>query len=140
MLAVLRECDVGALLRLWPAWLPAPATREDALVTLHMTRTAAESMPDKARMYSHAWLTERGLPSLLPDRLKAERPLVVGAVGISVNSIHAEVKEAIHGVMRNAVMDAYANGDEAPEVVKRLMYEARARERKALGLSYVNRL
>lgn len=116
--------------------LPQPATDADVLVSIHMARTASESMPLRDRAYSHRWLTERGYPSQLPDRLKpsAERlyPRVVKAVGISVNSKYPIVVQSIRGAMEDAVNDCYANGDTATEIVKPQMMAARAREQRSL--------
>lgn len=106
---------------------------------LHAARTVSESVPFQARAYSHRWLTERGLPSQLPDALKpkAERayPRVVSGVGISVNSKYVEVKNRVRGAMEYAVEDCYAMGDEDPVIVKKQMFEARKRELRGLGLT-----
>jgi hypothetical protein len=135
------DLDVEGAIRFW-RWhrsgFPAP-NDADALVTLHMARTAADSIPMKLRAYSHCWLLDHGYPSQLPDRLKprAERlyPKLVGAVGISVNSKHPVVVTAIHGAMRHAVLEAYADGHkDEPEKVRQRMNEARMRERRGLGL------
>lgn len=137
----LANLDVDLMLKAWAATcphLPAPKTRPDALAALHMARTAAESMSLQDRAYSHRWLTERRLPSQLPDALRpsAERlyPVRIEAVGISVNSKYAVVEKAIRGAMEEVVADCYANGDKAPEIVKPRMMEARARERRGLML------
>lgn len=78
------------------------------------------------------------MPSQLPDSLKpsAERlyPTVVAGVGISVNSKYEAVEVAVRGAMENAVHDCFANGDTDPALVKRMMEEARQKERKSLGL------
>ena len=132
---ILIECDIPGLLRLWANLFPAypqPMSKEAALRTLHLARTKAESVPMNLRRWSHIWLTERNLPSLLPD--KDHPPKKVSAVGIGVRSTYPEVAKAIHGAMENAVEDAYAEGQTDPEFVGARMREARARERKALGL------
>src|SRR5262245_24049227 len=93
--AHLRQClemlDVAAVRKLWtelPPFLPLLDSDEVVLKTMHVARTASEAMRFSYRAYSHAWLTERGLPSLLPDELKpkAERmyPRIVEGVGIAV--------------------------------------------------------
>jgi hypothetical protein len=141
MREALLSLDTGLLRRLWAhiaPHLPQPASETDTLTAAHIARTAADSLPLRARAYSHRWLTERGLPSRLPDPMKphAERlyPRVVTSVGISANSKYDVVREAIGGAMRDAVLDCYANGDEAPEIVKPRMMEARSKEQIALGL------
>lgn len=137
----LLELDIDDSIKLWSLLqpgLPVPETRQEVLICLHMARTAARSMPFKARAYSHRWLVDNGYPSQLPDRLKprAERiyPKNVESVGISVNSKYPVVKNAIYGAMQDAVLEAYADGEKDPEVIRKRMLEARQRERKGLGL------
>ena len=145
MQAAMREAlasiDVIMLRRLWAhlsPHLPQPASDADVLISAHLARTAADSMTIQDRAYSHRWLTERGLPSQLPDRLKpsAEQicPRVITSVGIAVGSPIPIVRDGIRGAMEYAVNDCYANGDTAPEIVKPRMMEARQKERKALSL------
>lgn len=119
--------------------LPAPKDDAEAQVTLHMARTASSAISLKARAWSHRWLTERGLPSQLPDRLKpsAEQicPRKVGAVGISVNFGSGDLAPAgklIRGAMEDAVNEAYADRRTDPVFVSRRMAEARTREARAL--------
>lgn len=106
---------------------------------MHIARTQAETVSFKARAWSHRWLTERGLPSHLPDRLKpsAERlyPRVVEGVGISVNTRNPFLKPAMIEVrqsMEAVVADCYANGDTAPAIVRPRMMEARERTMRQL--------
>ena len=139
----LLDIDVAGVKALWAHLAPHLPQPDDAqaLAALHVARTAAESMPLAKRAYSHRWLTERNLPSQLPDRLKpsAERlyPETVGAVGISANSKHLAVKQGVQEAMQNAVEDCYANGDTDPLIVKPRMMEARAKELR--GLNYDRR-
>ncbi len=135
------DLDVSLIRRVWKyvaAHLPQPTSDHEALIALHVARTASESVSTPLRIYSHKWLAERNLPSQLPDHLlqPADRryPVVVGAVGISVNSQHIEVKNGVHGVMQEAVLDCYGNGDEDPKIVKPRMMAARKRELKGFGL------
>jgi hypothetical protein len=69
-----------------------------------MPAPKAETVSFKARAWSHRWLTERALPSGLPDRLKpsAERVYsrVVEGVGISVNCRNPVLKPAMIEVGR----------------------------------------
>ena len=131
----LAETDVDGLLRLWPTMFPAyppPQNREDALRTLHLARTGTSAISMSLRQYSHRWLKERGFPSALPEK---DWPVEkVGVVGIAVRSSYPEVAKAIRGVMEHAVMDAYADGRRDPDFIRGRMFEARKRERKALGL------
>lgn len=139
---LLEAGDIDGLRSHWAAVMPGmpqPESREAAEIVMHRARTEARSLCLTARAYSHRWLCERGLPSGLPDELKpkAERlyPVAVGAVGISVNTKSEWLKSAmleVRGAMEYAVADCYANGDEAPEIVKPRMFEARDRTMKAL--------
>lgn len=133
----LEQVDVAGIRALWAhvsPHLPQPQTDDEARVTIHHARTQAQSLPIKARAYSHAWLTERGLPSGLPDELKpaAERlyPRVADAVGISVNTkseLLRPIVEPVRGAMSDAVLEAYADGRTDPAFVRARMHEARTR-------------
>lgn len=139
--AILIDLDVWAARLAWSdiaPHLPQPASNEEALITLHMARTATQTIPPRLRYYSHRWLVDHGYPSQLPDRKRApaERmyPRKVDAVGVAVKSAFPEVRDAIGGAMSNAVADRYANGDRDPVIVRAAMMEARARERRGLML------
>jgi hypothetical protein len=109
------------------------ATENDVitLVTIHHARTQAPNIVFKLRAYSHAWLTERGFPSGLPDKLrpKAQRmyPRIVDAVGIAVKTPpwRRELGKAIQKAMSDVVEDCYANGDTDPVLMRARMTEAR---------------
>jgi hypothetical protein len=129
------DLDVLAIRKLWShvaPGLPQPQTNDEALITLHHARTQAQSIRDRLRCYSHAWLCERGLPSGLPDRLKAKAdrlyPRRVEAVGIAVQSLSAagaERARAIERAMSTAVAECYADGERDPEIIKARMAAAR---------------
>jgi hypothetical protein len=112
--------------------LDQPASHEAAEVAMHMARTQSRSVRFKLRAYSHSWLTERSLPSQLPDHLRprAERmyPRIVEAVGVSVSASSVEMKPVarfIQQAMCDVVEDMYANGDKDPDLVRKRMREAR---------------
>lgn len=138
----LEECDVRGARALWAKLsphLPQPESDEQALVVLHHARTQAGSIAFRHRAYSHAWLSERGLPSGLPDRLKprAERlySRIVSAIGIAVKATAEWRKPAaaiIQRAMSDAVEDAYAEGRTDPEFVRARMGEARRRAARGL--------
>ncbi len=136
------ELDYEGIVLIWShlkPGAPVPKNRAEAVLALHLGRTAANSVPMRLRAYSHRWLIDNGYPSQLPDRLRprAERlyPKATGSVGISVNSKYPVVQTAIQDAMVNAVLEAYADGhQEEPEIVKARMQEARQRERRGLGL------
>lgn len=140
--AALEAGDVAALRALWAVvspHLPPPADDAEAEVSLHLARTAAESVSFDKRAYSHRWLTERSYPSQLPDPLRprAERlyPRIASAVGISVNFSSPFLKPAapiITKAMGDVVEDMFANGDTDPTLMKRRMFEAKDTEMKRL--------
>jgi len=136
--AAFRRClidlDVVGVCDLWfhvAPGLPQPRNNEEALATMHLARTQAYSIPHKLRCYSHAWLRERGLPSALPDglRAKADRmyPRRVEAVGVAVKSMSGdhERARAVERAMSDAVAECYAEGVTDPVVVKARMDAAR---------------
>lgn len=140
--ALLEEGDVDGLCSAWGKLfpgMPLPETRDQAEIVMHRARTEAESVSLKARAWSHRWLTERGLPSGLPDQLRplAERmyPVIAQAVGISVNFSAGWMKPAaaqIERAMGDAVEEAFAEGQREPAFVSARMHEARVRTEKAL--------
>src|SRR5262245_55445079 len=126
------NCDADGIMKLWrhvAPHLPQPETAYEANAAIHMARTQSENVPVKLRLYSHAWLRDEGLPSQLPDHLKAraERLYPVGtkAVGIAVR--HRLPRSlGIRGVMENAVHETYADGhSNEPQVVEARMLEKR---------------
>jgi hypothetical protein len=132
----LEELDVAAATALWPVVFPGqPVPNSDGItIFLHYARTESQAMPLRLRVYSHRWLTERGMPSGLPDELrqKADRlyPRIVEAVGVGVKAFSeatVPLARAIERAMSDAVADCYANGDRDPAIVKARMDEARAR-------------
>ena len=133
--ALLEAGDVDGLVKAWRVvapHLPQPKSRDQAEIVMHIARTQAASVTLQKRQYSHGWLTERQLPSGLPDELV---PTIVEAVGISVNFRSAYLKPAageVRGAMEAAVEDCYANGDKDPVVVQAQMAAARDRTMKAL--------
>lgn len=131
----LEECDVALVRKLWAhvsPHLPQPKTDHEALITIHVARTAASTIAFKLRAYSHRWLIDNGYPSQLPDELKpkAERiyPSIADAVGVSVRAGSPERKplaEAVEKAMSDAVAESYADGKRDPLIVKERMREAR---------------
>lgn len=144
----MRRClvtlDLDYSRKIWAAVSPQFATASDnfLLASLHIARTQTESIPAPFRLYSHEWLTERNLPSYLPDKLKPKweqqgGQKVVHAVGISVNSDHQEVIDKVSWAMSVAVLEAYADGNQDPAFVKGRILEAREKELRGLGLRSV---
>lgn len=141
-IAALERGDVREVRRISEALNPhLPRAENDASaeVSMHMARTQVDALPLKTRAYSHRWLTERALPSQLPDDLRpgAERmfPAVAEAVFVSANVHNPALKPAaaiVQRAMCDAVEDAYANGDREPGLVRRLMHDARRKTWKQL--------
>lgn len=135
----LETMDVAGMRRLWAKLAPQMATHDDAgmVAAIHLARTKSELVRFKLRAYSHAWLLDRGYPSLLPDELrpKAHRmyPVISHMVGIAVKSQHEEVKITVTRAMQDAVLEAESDGrlTDSPFVKERMM-EARERARKRL--------
>ncbi len=127
--------DIDGCRRYWREHapnMPQPETREAAEISMHMARTAAESVRIRARAYSHRWLEERGYPSQLPERLKpaVDRfyPRVVEAVGVSINfrsPILAPAAVEVQKAVNVAIEDCFANGDKDPALVSARMLEAK---------------
>jgi hypothetical protein len=119
--------------------LPQPTSDTEAEASMHLARTQMDVIPLEARAWSHCWLTERDLPSQLPDELKpsAERmyPRVVEAVLVAATARTDFMKPAakiIQAAMSDAVEDCYADGKRDPAFVRARMQEARGRTIKSL--------
>jgi hypothetical protein len=138
--AALEKGDVSECRRIAAILFPHLPQGADAEASMHMARTQIPTISFKARAYSHRWLTERGLPSQLPDELKprAERlyPVVAEAVFLSANSnspILKPMMPLVQGAMSDAVEDCYANGDKAPALVRSRIQEARRKSIRQLA-------
>lgn len=139
---LLEDGDVDALRRAWhrvaPS-MPQPESREDAEIVMHIARTEAETVALRYRAYSHRWLTERGLPSKLPDdiRPQCERmfPQIVETVGIMVEFSDPMMSPAaaeVRGAMEGAVNHCFADGKTDPAFVRARMEQARTDAMRAL--------
>ena len=142
----LRRCletmDVPGFRVMWNHFfphMPVPVDNSEMVAAMHMARTNAKFMAKRGRAYSHAWLTERGLPSMLPDELKpsAERmyPQVVNVVGISVNAsspVGKLIVPMVREAMEKSVLESFADDVKDPAVVKQRMMEAKERTMKKL--------
>lgn len=119
-----RQCiiDVDVLVarKLWQYVLPhipTPVTDGEIEIVLHHARSKLATALFRDRAYSHMWLTERGIPSGLPDRLRprAQRmyPTIVPAVGVSINLSSRwlkPLKPIVQKEIHNAIMDIHADG------------------------------
>jgi hypothetical protein len=140
LINLLEQIDIKGLRLLWGGVapnMPLPDTDEEMLTAIHLARTKSDLVRFRYRAYSHAWLSERGYPSLLPDELrpKAQRlyPVTTLGVGIAVKSKYDIVKTTLTQVMQDAVLEAEADGKlaDSPHVKIRMM-EARLRATKKL--------
>lgn len=126
------DCDTAGIIKLWrhiAPHLPQPETAYEANAAIHMARTQMESLPEKLRVYSHSWLRDEGLPSQLPDHLKAKAdrmyPVGFKAVGLATHS-RTPRAIAIRDVMEEAVHETYADGHrDQPQIVKARILEMR---------------
>lgn len=144
---LLEAGDAAACRRAWAQvapHLPQPKDDAQADVLMHHARTGAESVEFAKRAWSHRWLTERSLPSGMPDALRpsAERmyPHVVEGVGIACKTVSPALAPAallIRGAMENAVLECYADGRTEPAFVRGRIQAARHGEVKRLFGSLV---
>ena len=115
--------------------MPQPESDAEAEVIMHQARTAADSVPMQKRIYSHAFLDERGLPSHLPDGMKPPRdrhgpPVIFSAALIAVGSLsrsadRREEAKAMERAMADAVGDMIVSGITDKTRIAKRMWEAR---------------
>jgi len=128
-----REClakmDVGTAHKFWATYFPdapQPVNYAETRAMLHVARTAAKSSKLADRLYSHHWLSERQLPSKLPDDYKPwwEGTVIRSGVGIVVKATsHFQGRaEAIQKAMEDAVLEMYDAGIEDPAQVSKHMW------------------
>lgn len=134
--SAMSDGDADAVARIYDHAYPnmPKATQEEAAVVMHTARTASESMPLAKRLYSHAWLTDRGFRSQLPEELRprSERveSVIVPAVGVAVSSFaqsayRKEEAKAIERVMARAAGDMVRDGITDRARIAPRMWEAR---------------
>lgn len=139
----LDDLDTATARKLWAETHPHLAQPQDdyeMLVTLHNARTQSASVPADKRLYSHRWLTERGLASSLPEDMKPRPERVelryVDSVCIGIvsepGSFLAPIWGAVQKRMEARVAEVQADGEADPERIKALMLAARDDEIKRL--------
>ncbi len=134
----LYDGDVHRTRHLWAQVspdMPQPENYDEAEVIMHQARTAADSVPIHKRIFSHAFLAERGLPSQLPDGLKPPRerkgpPVIFPAalIGVGTFSKRADRREeakAMEKAMADAVGDMITSGITDKGRIAKRMWEAR---------------
>ncbi len=113
--------------------MPQPENSGEAEVIMHQARTAADSVPMQKRIYSHAFLAERGLPSQLPDGMKPPRerkgpPVIFPAALIGVSTLcssadRREEAKAMERAMADAVGDMITSGiTDKARIAKRMWW------------------
>ena len=136
--AALYDGDARRTRHLWAQVspdMPQPESDAEAEVIMHQARTAADSVPMQKRIYSHAFLAERGLPSQLPDGMKPPRerkgpPVIfpaalIGVGTLSSNSDRREEAKAMERAMADAVGDMIMSGVTDRKRIAKRMWEAR---------------
>ena len=109
--AALDSADVSKLSAIWGHVfpnLPQPSGRDQVEVVMHHARTAADSVGLAARLYSHAWLRERGHKSGLPREMRPanerRESIIVPAVGVSVGTLSRRADRREEAAAVEAVM------------------------------------
>ena len=118
------------LRKLWATLFPQypqPQTEEHAEIVLHLARTESEAVSTHKRLYSHAWLVERGLPSKLPDilRPRSEHPERVLGVGLAVKSASGNRRRAnkLQSKLEYIVHNEFRQSDNSEDVKKKINRE-----------------
>lgn len=117
-LRCLVEVDVAGIRRLHPQvfpHLPAPASDDEALYSIHLARASMKRLHPRLRRYSRQWLAER------------QTGRVAFAVGIAVIAPPRRAQHAL--IVREAMQDAVCESvkagvcldTEADEVKRRMM-------------------
>jgi hypothetical protein len=125
--------DVAGLLHAWAMSHPhlAGLSPPEALIALHMARVEARSIPLNLKLYSAAFLLERGyrrIDGKWVEGLPKEAE-IVGAAGIASRSADPRTATRIVRAMGDAYLDAVAAGIDEPPMQRERMLKARARTR-----------
>lgn len=142
----LADRDIPALMHLSSLFMPVgqqPRDEAEATVFMHVARVTSDWLDVEARSYSHFWLIDHGLPSLLPPHLlpKAERyrPEIAASVGIACGTGKAWLKPAlplIRGAMVKAVEDNAELVETDPDLLRDKIQFARRDEFQRLFGAY----
>lgn len=134
----LEQMDVGTAHKMWAELFPGypqPKNYAETREMLHVARTQAESCKLVDRLYSHHWLTERDLPSKLPDKLRPwwDGTKIVSAVGLVIHASNPRFEDravAIRKAMEKGIMEMYDAGITDPEKVSEHMWFRAAQVRE----------
>lgn len=135
----LENLDIEGVRRIWAEThkhLPQPVNDEQTLIQIHMARAGSKSMAHRLRLYSHQWLTERNLPSPLPNHLRPKNeqvPSVLAeAAGLAVISKVPEAKTYLLEKLQASALEAFADGVRNPAVLRGRIAETVRREKKII--------
>jgi hypothetical protein len=143
-LDLLRQGDVDGIIRVWRMIAPdqpQPESREAAEAAMHLARTQTEGLEFVYRGVSHMWLTERGLPSMLPDHLRPSLDRVeqriearTGVAVMASSEYMKPVAKEVEKAMAAAAGECHGNGTDDPEIIRAQMEQAKSRTlRQMLG-------
>lgn len=138
----LRDRDVPLLMLASKVLFPAdqqPADEQEATAQMHVARTMQGWMTLEERAYSHFWLLDRGIPTMLPPALrpKAERykPDIKASVGIAWGTGKEWLKPAgplLIGAMISTVQENQELIEGDPELLRDKIIFAKNDEFKRL--------
>ena len=136
-LRCLMEGDLRGIMALHRHIAPfaAEMTPADALVSLHIARMEANSIPEQAKRWSRAWLLDNGYERRDGRWQRTdtkERTVFAEAVGISSSSPGGHktpLNYRIQAAMEDSLLNSLAKGIFEPQKQKEGMMKARAKIR-----------
>ena len=135
--AEFRRCllmgDVGAIRKIWEKVAPhlCNGTPADDLITLHIARCDAISIPAKLKSYSKSLLAERGIRKIAGKWTAGlpKKTTVSEAVGIASHSNDPKFSRKIVRAMEDALLNGLEKGVTEPPKQRELMLKAREKIR-----------
>lgn len=126
--AAFRDCllrmDVKKAMAIWAEaapHLPAPSDHQEAERIMHMARERADSIPDRLKAYSRAWLSEH-----FPTHVAAAVLTAVGTQDVVRTNRAKEIEKAMSDAVAACFQEGMNLDTDAAEV-RRRMNEARAK-------------
>ena len=133
------QTDVDGMMKLWAHVAPHLANQspKEALVSMHMARCEMKHISPRLKIYSEAWLFERGYRKIEDKWVSGPPPdeVIASAVGIAVRSKYEAVRKRIHDAMTDALENERAKGTTDPCKQRGAMLAARARQRFRLRMA-----
>lgn len=133
----LTELDVPGLVKIWAEVSPhaPPLAPAEAIIAAHMARVEARHMHKNLKLYSLAFLDERGYRKLDGQWVKgASSKVIAECVAIASKSNIPGVADKIMNGMRDAYLHAVAGGVTEPPMHREQMLKARQKIRSKLAL------